>query len=143
MVLGRQEKESIAEVLEILDYMEEKEIKKIPSKFLRFLQDNKDNNYKKHIDANIDINSQISKNKTKAILGMILYNFLCNKDEKKEFEKILKENEIKNQEELSKNFNYDDLFKKKRIEKCNEMLPIIKKQTWYQKLITTLKKFFI
>ena len=144
MVLRTQEKESISEVLEILDYMEEEYKNKLPSKFLKFLQENKDNNYKNHINVNEDINSQITKNKTKAILGVIFYNFWCNEDERKEFAKILNENEAKKQEELSKNYNYDDLFKKsEKIEPIvNEKLPVVVKKTWYQKIFNTLKRIF-
>lgn len=144
MVLGIQEKESISEVLEILDYMEEEYKNKLPPKFLKFLQENKDNNYKNHIDINEDINSQISKSKTRALLGMIFYNFWCNEDERKEFAEILKENEVKKQEELNKNYNYEDLFKKsEKVEHVvNEKLPVVIRKTWYQKLFNNLKKFF-
>lgn len=144
MVLGIQEKESISEVLEILNYMDEEYTKKLPPKFLKFLQENKDNNYENHIDINEDINSQINKNKTKALLGIIFYNFWCNEDEKKDFIEILKENETKEQEGLSKNYNYEDLFKKSKKVKhvVNEKLPVIIRKTWYQKLLYTLKNFF-
>lgn len=143
-MLGIQEKEAISEVLEILDYMDEEYKNKLPSKFLKFLQENKDNNYKKHININKNINSQITKSKTKALLGVIFYNFWCNEEERKEFEKLLKKNEIKKQEELSKNYNYEDLFKKiEKIEHVvDEKLPVIIRKTWYQKLFNTLKKFF-
>lgn len=142
-MLGIQEKESIAEVLEILDHMEQQYINKIPTKFLNFLQDNKDINYKKHINVNVDINSQISKNKTRALLGILYYNFWCNEEEKRNFEKKLKENEAKKQIELSKNYNYEDLFKKDiNMEIKNEDLPIMVKKTWYQKLISFFKKAF-
>ena len=142
-MLGIQEKESIAEVLEILSHMEQKYVDKIPTKFLNFLQDNKDVNYKKHIDVNIDINSQISKNKTRALLGILYYNFWCNEEEKRNFEKKLKENEAKKQMELSKNYNYEDLFKKDTKEEIkDEELPVIAKKAWYQKVIDFLRKSF-
>lgn len=142
-MLGIQEKESIAEVLEILDHMEQQYINKIPTKFLNFLQNNKDVNYEKHIDVNVDINSQISKNKTRALLGILYYNFWCNEEEKRNFEKKLKENEAKKQMELSKNYNYEDLFKKDiKVEIKNEDLPIVVKKTWYQKLISFFKRAF-
>lgn len=144
MILGTQEKESISEVLEILDYMDEEYTSKLPTKFFKFLQENKDNNYKHHIDINKDINSQISKSKTKALLGVIFYNFWCNEEERKEFAEILKENEVKKQEELSKNYKYEDLFKKsEKIEHVvNEKLPVVIRKTWYHKLFNTLKEFF-
>lgn len=142
-MLGIQEKESIAEVLEILSYMEQKYVDKIPANFLNFLQDNKDVNYERHIDVNEDISSQISKNKTRALLGILYYNFWCNEEEKRDFEKKLKENEAKKQIELSKNYNYEDLFKKDTKEEINnEELPVIVKKTWYQKVINFLKKAF-
>ena len=142
-MLGIQEKESIAEVLEILSHMEQKYVDKIPTKFLNFLQDNKDVNYKKHIDVNIDINSQISKNKTRALLGILYYNFWCNEEEKRNFEKKLKEIEAKKQMELSKNYNYEDLFKKDTKEEIkDEELPVIAKKAWYQKVIDFLRKSF-
>ena len=142
-MLGTQEKESISEVLEILSYMEQKYIDKIPSNFLNFLKDNKDVNYERHIDVNEDINSQISKNKTRALLGILYYNFWCNEEEKRDFEKKLKENEAKKQVELSKNYNYEDLFKKDTKEEIkDEELPVIAKKAWYQKVIDFLRKSF-
>ena len=142
-MLGIQEKESISEVLEILSYMEQKYVDKIPTNFLKFLQDNKDVNYERHIDVNKDISSQISKSKTRALLGILYYNFWCNEEEKRDFEKKLKENEAKKQIELSKNYNYEDLFKKDIKEEIkDEELPIIAKKAWYQKVINFLKKAF-
>lgn len=142
MTLETNEKEAISEVLEILSYMEEEYKNKIPTKFLKFLQDNKDNNYKKHIDPNIDIASQITKDKTRVILGMIFYNFWSTEEEKKEFEKILKENENKRQKELSELYKYEDLFKKKSNVINENNLPMEIKEKWYEKIANFLKKAF-
>ncbi len=142
MTLETNEKEAISEVLEILSYMEEEYKSKIPTKFLKFLQDNKDNNYKKHIDPNIDIASQITKDKTRIILGIIFYNFWSNEEEKKEFEKILKENENKRQKELNKLYKYEDLFKKKSNVINVNNLPVEIKEKWYEKIANFLKKAF-
>lgn len=141
MTLGTKEKEAISEVLEILNYMEEEYTNKIPTKFLKFLQDNRDINYKNHIDANLDITSQITKDKTRVILGIIFYNFWSTEEEKKEFEEILKENEINRQEESNKLYKYEDLFRKKaNVE--NNNLPIEIKEKWYEKIANFLKKAF-
>ena len=142
MLLRTNEKESISEVLEILSYMEEEYKNKIPTTFLRFLQDNKDINYKNHIDANVDIASQITKDKTKVILGIIFYNFWSNKEEKKEFEKILRENEIKKEEEADNLYKYEDLFKNKTNVINENNLPVEIKDKWYEKIANFLKKAF-
>lgn len=142
MTLETNEKEAISEVLEILSYMEEEYKSKIPTKFLKVLQDNKDNNYKNHIDPNIDIASQITKDKTRVILGIIFYNFWSTEEDKKEFEKILNENENKRQEELNKLYKYEDLFKKKvNVRNDNNLLVEIKEK-WYEKIANFLKKAF-
>ena len=142
-MLGIQEKESISEVLEILDYMDEEYKNKISPDFLKFLQNNKATTYKKHINPNKDIACQISRNKTKALLGVLFYNFWCNEEEKKEFIKNLKENEARMQMKLSETGSYTDLFlKNKEIERDIESLPITVKQTWYRKIINILNKIF-
>lgn len=142
MLLGTNEKESISEVLEILSYMEEEYKNKIPTKFLRFLQDNKDINYKNHIDSNIDIASQITKDKTRVILGIIFYNFWSTEEEKKEFEEILRKNEVNKQEEADKLYKYEDLFRKKASIRNDNNLPIEIKEKWYEKIANFLKKAF-
>lgn len=94
-MLGTHDKESISEVLEILGYMDDEYLNKISPDFLKFLQENKDINYIKHIDITKDIESQITKKKTKAILGIIFYKFWSDEQEKKDFIKTLKDNEAK------------------------------------------------
>lgn len=140
-MLGVQDKESIAEVLEILEYMDNEYVNKISPDFFRFLEENKDINYIKHIDTTKEIESQITKIRTKAILGIIFYRFWSDEKEKKEFIKTLNDNEIEKQEQLSQKYNCDDLFKRdEEIPKEHTELMIIPKERWYIKLINTLKK---
>lgn len=142
-MLEIQDKESISEVLEILEYMDNEYVNKISPDFLKFLEENKDINYIKHIDTTKEIDFQITKRRTKAILGIIFYRFWSDEQEKKEFIKILNENEIKKQEQLSQKYNYDDLFKRNaEIPKEHTELTIPTKEKWYKKLINTLKKIF-
>jgi len=80
--------------------------------------------------------------KTKAILGIIFYNFWSNKEEKKEFEKILRENEIKKEEEADNLYKYEDLFKNKTNVINENNLPVEIKDKWYEKIANFLKKAF-
>ena len=142
-MLGTQDKESISEVLEILEYMDDEYVKKISPEFLKFLKENKDINYIKHIDIKKEIEPQITKNRTKAILGIIFYRFWSDEKEKKDFVKTLNDNEIKKREMLSKNYNYDDLFKNNiEMPKEHTELIIPDKEKWYKKLLNKFKKIF-
>lgn len=87
-----------SETLEILENMDEIYIDKIPSKIIKFLKDNSDSNYEKHIIPFMDLKTQNLDEKTLAILAMLDKKYWSNT--KKEEKSEIKYN--------------DDIFKKKK-----------------------------
>lgn len=86
------------ETLEILENMDEIYVNKIPSKIIKFLKDNSDSNYEKHIIPFMDLKTQNLDEKTLAILAMLDKKYWSN---------------TKKEEKSEINYN-DDIFKKRK-----------------------------
>ncbi len=106
--------EAIAEVLDILKHTNKNDVNRIPSDFMEFLNANTSKTYKPSLDHTKKIKDMKLKVKTKAILAIIYKKFWCNSKELEQFNRILKENDIKRDEELRKKYNPDNLFKSKK-----------------------------
>ena len=136
------------EVLEILENTEEEDYKKIPTEFLKNLEDNASPNYKSNIDLTKDFNEQDLLPETLDLLACIYRQFWCGEEEKKEFDKIMQENEIKYQKELSEKYSTDKIFSSKKPEniqieeKTLEVIEFEKKEKFYVKIINFIKSFF-
>lgn len=103
-------KKSFTEAIEVIKNSEQEIINKIPKDFIRILEQNKDNDYKININE-IDVENDLLP-ETYAILGLIYRDFLVSKEERKQLienEKIILK---KYEEELSKKYSTDALFKK-------------------------------
>ncbi len=73
---------ALAEVYDIIMHSENTVIEKIPHKFIKFLEDNKNNNYKVNIDYNKNINNQKLLKDTRIILSLIYRDYLVTKEQK-------------------------------------------------------------
>ena len=62
-------KQSLTELNTIIHYMNIEYLKKIPQKFIDFINNNMDVNYKPNISQNIPINEQNIKQDTKVLLS--------------------------------------------------------------------------
>lgn len=136
--------ESITETLDILEHMEKSYVDKIPKKFKNFLEQNKSLTYKPQLNHTENLKDMKLKDKTKNILATIYVNYWCNEKQKEDYIKLLKENEIKYQEELKEKYNTDNLFKKNQEEISNtytENLPIkvSEKQNIFVKIVNYVK----
>ena len=92
--------EAAVEVLDILDNTNKTDVDKIPSNFIKFLVDNASEDYKVNLDHSKLISEMNLKEKTKEILGVIYINWWCDKKDKEDYTKQIKELEIKRQEEI-------------------------------------------
>lgn len=104
--------EAATEVLEILNNMNPEDINKIPKKFINFLEENCSKIYKPNFDLKKPIDELNLDSKTQALLGIIYLKYWANEEEKMEFNKKLKKNEIKYQQEIREKYNPDKIFKK-------------------------------
>ena len=107
-------KEAISETLDILRHTKKEDVDKIPPRFMEFLKENASKTYKPRLDHTKKIEDMELKQKTKAILAIIYEEFWCNSEERKEFKKNLKENEMKRQKELKEKYNPKEIFKAKK-----------------------------
>lgn len=110
-MISREYSEAIAETLDILEHTNNDDINKIPKKFMDFLKENTSKTYKCNLDYTKRIKDMNLNEKTIGILSVINKKYWCDDEERKEFEKRLKENEKIYQEELRKKYNPDNLFK--------------------------------
>ena len=78
-------KNSFKEVYDILKYTEEDLLNKIPNKFMMFIKNNMNVNYKTNIDLSIDIDKQNLLPETEGISSLLYINYWATDEEKKEF----------------------------------------------------------
>ena len=100
---------SYVEVLEILKHIPKEEYDKIPKELIEFFEKNKDKSYQ-YIYNPVSPKTLI---KTDAIIVSLYKDYIASDNEKKHIEKRLMENYEKAESEKRKQYNPDDLFKKK------------------------------
>lgn len=105
--------EAAVEVLDILDNTNKADVNKIPSSFIKFLVDNASEDYKVNLDHSKSIGEMNLNEKTKEILGVIYINWWCDKKERENYRKQIKELEIKRQEEIKEKYNPNNIFERK------------------------------
>ena len=73
-----------SEVFEILKNIDKKMVMKIPEEILENIKNNKDTNYKEHIDWNKKLSEQNLQEETINIIGFIYYNYWCDSSKEKD-----------------------------------------------------------
>lgn len=131
---------SYVEVLEILKHISKEEYEKIPKEKIEFYKKNADKNY-------IYIYDSIAPKtlrKTDAILINLYKDYIAKEDEKKKINKILKLNDIKDEQNKQKKFNSASIFNNRNIKSENinvNSLAIVEyKETAFKRIINTIKK---
>ena len=115
---------AMAETLHYLKGISQDDINKIPDNFITFLKNNASQNYECKFDYTRPLKELNLKNETRGLIAMICLNYWCDtEDQKNSFIEHLNKNEKKYQEELRKEYNIDDIFKKK------EFIPKVEKTT--------------
>ena len=144
-------REAITEVLEILKNADNTYMEKLPEKFKKFLNDNKSTSYIPEIDFSKELKDLKIRKETKELLGIMYLNYWSNDEEKKEYVKLLSENEKKYQEELTEKYNPDNLFKNKNnndvspdkiVEPQNISMVEYKKQGIFKRILDKITRFF-
>ena len=105
--------EAAVEVLDILDNTNKSDVAKIPTSFIKFLVDNATEDYRVNLDHSKLISEMNLKEKTKEILGVIYINWWCDKKNKENYTKQIKELEVKRQEEIKEKYNPNKIFENK------------------------------
>lgn len=127
-----------------------KQFNKLPQEKQGYIIKNKDNNYKFKFNKNIPLQFQVKSKETRIVLSYIYLKYI-NKDENlKEFAlNNYKSNEQRYQEELHKKYNYDNLFKNRKMNKLykekndtNEESLIEIKDNIIDKIIKKIRNIF-
>ncbi len=146
---------ALTEVDEILNFTDTELVNKIPVAFKKFIEKNKNKDYKPNITPGIPISEQVIKKETEAILSLIFRSYWATEEEKRELEKndkitseMLKaETEIKFPKSSISTYSSkandlkQDKTEAKEIPK-NMQLISIEDMPWYKKIFTKLLKIF-
>ena len=134
---------SASQIYQIINFLPEEQKNKIPNNILEFIKA-KSINVFPNINKIEDINEKNISNETRQYLSLIFLNYLASEEEKEEYIKILKNNEEQYQIYLSKKYNMDNIFNKKKsnFKNSNNILPVIKKENFFEHIINLLKNLF-
>ena len=121
-------------------------MEKIPQKFINFLFENADNDYKPNINFYDDDWKNSVQDDTQAILALIYRDYIVSDDERKELLKEEQEDKLKREKELQEKYNPDNLFKKKTVEiqTPNNEVQLVKvnETSWFKKVLNKIFNFF-
>ena len=133
--------EAITETLDILKHTKKEDVDKISSKFIDFLNANASKTYKPELDHTKNIKDMQLKHKTKAILAIIYKKYWCDSEKQEQFNRVLKENEIRHEKELRKKYNPDNLFKNKetKVETVENSVAMVE---YKESIFTKIKNWF-
>ena len=131
-------RQALFEVYKILENTDEEIINKIPEKFMKFVKENMDTNYKFELEKGKELIKQNLKDETKQIIALIYRDYIC--DEKEHEKEVINDYNINfnRNKELEK----EGLQKENNIENIEKSLLEIKREKWYKKLINKILKFF-
>lgn len=141
--------DACAEIFNILKHMNINEVEKVSYEFIKFIRDNASPNYICKLDYSKELNDMELKKETRELLALMYEKYWCPEEEKEDLQKKFCENEKKYQEELRGKYNPDNLFKKTKGIKENEvqeqsnMVSMIEyKEQLIERIINKIKDFF-
>lgn len=129
------------ETLTFLAFFDKKMIENIPTQLIsKLCEEAADSKMNFYIDVNKSFEEQKIYERSKDLISLIYYDYIAEKDEKKEILKRWDLNERNYQNTQKEKYNYDSLFiKKKQNTTCVELVEV-KKDTIFQKIKNLLKK---
>lgn len=105
--------EAFTQINEILNFLDESEVQKIPYDVRKKFDEFQSKEYIWHINSNKRLDEQELKKETKDILVDLYVKYWCTDEDRKEVNKILKDNYEKKHLEYRQKYNPDDIFKTK------------------------------
>lgn len=117
---------------------------KLPKEIQRYIINTKSNDHIFVFEKNMPIQFQTVNKNTMVVLSYLYLKYINeNSEVKRKLLDKYKNNEIQYQEELRKKYNPEDLFKNKKESKPEETLLVeVKKEKWYEKMFSFLRKMF-
>ena len=105
---------AMSEVLCIINQSDDTYKNKIPHSFISFLKENADPTYNPNFDVTIPLKKLDLRKETKGLLALIHRSYICDEEERVEYDKILKENEEKAQRILSEKYDVYKIFENRQ-----------------------------
>ncbi len=142
-------RQAYSEIDEFLGLLSDEQRNKIPQKLREFFKEEKDQEYKKGINPNIEIKNQDLKEETLGIIALLNLQYWCEDEKEKDrLKEVYSQNEKKYQELLREQYNPEDIFKKRNInienkqEKIENTQMVEYKETFIKRIINKIKSFF-
>ena len=132
-------KRAFSEVDMILDLIDSEMKNKVSANFIKFIKEEKDNNYKPNINSELPLEEQNILPETIDILALLKLNYWCNEEEKKELLKILNKNEQQFQKEAKEKYEIDKLFKTNKTKEIIDLPEKVESENFIKKLIKFIK----
>lgn len=128
-------KQTFSDISVIFKMMPNEMLKAINPKFIEFIKNNCDENCKSNIKPYIPLRRQDISKETQSILALIYESYFATDEEKR---KILKERN----DQINLKYNTDNLFKNKEYKNEKHELIVVKKQSFFEIIISKIKLFF-
>ena len=140
-------RQAYSEVDTFLEIVSPEEREKIPQKLKDIFREEKDNSYKKIINADVPIIEQNLKEETLSIISLLNLQYWCeDESEKERLRNIYNENERKYQTQLREKYNPDNLFKSKtsniETEQIEKVSMIEYKESIFTRILNRIRKIF-
>lgn len=137
----------LVEVDEILNYLSKEDLMKIPEEIRLAIKDNKDKEYLWKYDETKPLKDQDVSRDTIAFLSYLNMEYLLNEEQKDFMHQLHEFNERKLEEEKSKKYNPDDLFKnkhfeEKEIQNVEGQSLVVYEDNIFKKIFNKVKNFF-
>ena len=132
-------KKAFSEVDMILDLIDSEMKNKVSANFIKFIKEEKDNNYKPNINSELPLEEQNILPETIDILALLKLNYWCNEEEKKELLKVLNKNEQQFQKEAKEKYDIDKLFKTNKTKEIINLPEKGESENFIKKLIKFIK----
>lgn len=135
-----------SEVLELLKYVSRSDYDKIPQNMIELFNQNCNPEYVFEYDMKQSLEEQGVSELARTIIAILFRDYWATEVQKEKIISYQKSQRIKDEEEKSQKYKYEDLFiSDKKIEQDvtnNEANLIIYKENIFQKIIHKIRKFF-
>lgn len=139
-------KNAFKEVYDILENTDKELLNKVPKKFIQFLENNMNKDYKSNIKNDIEINKQNLLRETEAIISLIYRSYWATDEEKKEFSVKDRNENLDIEKRKKQEFkNVEDIFaKRKNINKVtiDNNLMVIQKENFFKRILNKIFSIF-
>lgn len=140
----------LSEAYTILNRLDKELYSKLPKDLIKFIKDNRDAESNFKYEPRKKLMEQNIKEETKSLISGIYLNYCVNETERQKLLAICEENEKKHLNEIKEQYNPDNLFKSKKVNKnfvLNEQdyveMVKYKKEKWYHRILKKIKKILL